>query len=310
MNWEKKFAIGVSLSLEPYEYNELFKKYGKYIKEIYFAPVINDEQYTLHSEIAEQFKDTKFMSDRTKQICDLAKEHGIMLNIVINSSSSSNPSVVIRARDWWRKWGIIPHKITVTDNLAVAAFVYSPLSCETVSSFNNNLEFKDGEFSVDCIEFYDEVVLGGRNLRNREMIKELHKANCNVEILLNNGCSFNCLYCSTKKSEFCEDIVDENIKKNGLLFHMAQQSVYPSEIERYYNHLNISTYKISSRQFTSYIDFKRTLDIYINGNDPTNKDEFMLTCTLDRMCYHVNVHTFTDSDWKEIQQIKSKLWKE
>lgn len=310
MNWEKKFAIGVSLSLEPYEYNELFKKYGKYIKEIYFAPVINDEQYTLHSEIAEQFKDEDFMSDRTRQICDLAKEHGIMLNVVINSSSSTDPNVVIRARDWWRKWGITPHKITVTDNLAVAAFVYSPLSCDIVSSFNNNLEFKDGEFSVDCIEFYEEVVLGGRNLRNREMIKELHRANCNVEILLNNGCSFNCLYCSTKKSEFCEDIVDENIKKNGLLFHMAQQSVYPSEIERHYNHLNISTYKISSRQFTSYIDFKRTLDLYINGNDPTNKDDFVLTCTLDRMSYHVNMHTFTDADWKEIQQIKSKLWKE
>ena len=309
MNWEKKFAIGLSLSLEPYEYNELFKRYGKYIKEIYFAPVINDERYTLHSDIREQFREEEKMSDKTKQICDLAKDNGIMLNIVINSSLDNDSDLVIRARDWWRKWAIIPDKITVTDNLAVAAFVYSPLSCEIVSSFNNNLEFKDGEFSVDCIEFYDEVVLGGRNLRNREMIEELHRANCGVEILLNNGCSFNCLYCSTKKSEFCEDIVDENIKKNGLLHHMAQQSVYPSEVEHHYKHLNIDIYKISSRQFTSYIDFKRTLDLYINGVDPTNKEEFMLTCTLDRMSYHVNMYIFTDNDWKEIQRIKSELWK-
>lgn len=309
MNWEKKFAIGLSLSLEPYEYNELFKRYGKYIKEIYFAPVINDERYTLHSDIREQFREEEKMSDKTKQICDLAKDNGIMLNIVINSSLDNDSDLVIRARDWWRKWAIIPDKITVTDNLAVAAFVYSPLSCETVSSFNNNLEFKDGEFSVDCIEFYDEVVLGGRNLRNREMIEELHRANCGVEILLNNGCSFNCLYCSTKKSEFCEDIVDENIKKNGLLYHMAQQSVYPSEVEHHYRHLNIDIYKISSRQFTSYIDFKRTLDLYINGVDPTNKEEFILTCTLDRMSYHVNMYAFTDNDWKGIQRIKSELWK-
>lgn len=309
MNWERKFAIGLSLSLEPYEYNELFKRYGKYIKEIYFAPVINDERYTLHSDIREQFKEEEKMSDRTKQICDLAKDNGIMLNIVINSSLDNDPDLVVRAREWWRKMGIVPNKITVTDNLYIPAFVYSPLACDLVSSFNNNLEFKDGEFNVEDIDFYDEVVLGGRNLRNIEMIDELRRIGCKVEILLNNGCSFNCLYCSTKKSEFCEDIVDENIKKNGLLYHMAQQSVYPSEVQEHYDWRGIDIYKISSRQFGSYEDFKRTLDLYVNGIDPTNKEEFMLTCTLDRMCYHVNKYNFTDEDWKEIQRIKSELWK-
>lgn len=308
MNWERKFAIGISLSLEPYEYNELFKRYGKYIKEIYFAPVIYDERFTLHTEILEQYKDEEFMSDRTKQICDLAKEHGIMLNIVINSSVDGDSDIVMRAREWWRKWGIIPHKITVTDNLAVAAFMYGPLSCDLVSSFNNNLEYEDNKFNID-INIYEDIVLGGRNIRNVELIKELHRSNFNVELIVNNGCSFNCLYCSTRKSEFCEDIVDENIKKNGLLYHMAQQSVYPSEIENHYKHLHVDTYKISSRQFGNYIDFKRVLDLYINGKDPYNKEEFMLTCTLDRMQYHVNKHKFTDEDWEEIKRIKSTLWK-
>lgn len=310
MNWEKKLAIGLSLSLEPYEYNELFRKYGKYIKEIYFAPVINDEVFILHSDIGEQFKEEEKMSDRTKQILDLAKEYGIETNMVLNVRLDADESIVRRALNWCKQWGVTINKMTVTDNVVVTAFVLSPLGCDLVSSFNNNLEFKDGKIIDDIrIDFYDEVVLGGRNLRNIDLIKFLKESDIRVEILINNGCSINCLYCSTMKSEFCEDIVDKNIEKNGLLYCMAVQSIYPSEIGIQYNKLGVDTYKISSRQFGSYIDFKQTLDLYINDRDPVNAEEFLLTCTLDRMRYHVTKHKFTSDDWKEIRKIKSELWK-
>lgn len=308
MNWHKKLAIGVSLFLEPYEWNEIFKRYGEYIGEIYFAPAINDARFHQHSEIIKQMLNSEDMSRRTAEIANMAKVWDIKINLVINTTLDVDRSVVRTALGWCKVWNIVPDKITVVDPLAIEVFILSPIGCEIVSSFNNNLEYKDGKFNVEDIGFYDEVVIGGRNIRNKKIIEELHYADCKVELLLNNGCSHNCLYCSTRKSEFCEDIVDKNIEKNGLLYQMAEQSIYPSEIEKYYNKLGIDLYKLSTRQFSSVWDFIKTIKMYVEGIDPKTKDDFIYTCTLTGIVNHVIKHEFTDEDWDEILRIKDKIW--
>lgn len=335
MNLKKKFCIGFSLNLDSYEWYELFREYGDYIYEIYFTPPIDDKRLHIHPDVQKQLKDTKYANFKTTQMIKIAKEHGIRVNMVLNTKKSSDVEVVWLAKDWCVKNNIKPDTLTVMDHLYMDALLAFDVDTEFTYSYNNNI--KDSKFLERCDGNYEYVEIGNRSLRNIEIFNAINDDGGEIEVILNNGCSHNCSWCSSKKNN-CKDVIDRNIEKYGLLHLMALQSVYPFEMRDYYDnitiktrqsttyedkkghtvwrnevvelHMSASLYKLNTIRYSNYWDFKKTLNLYINNINPTSIQEFYHTCVLDELLEYVDKYEFSKKDWNEIMKIKKSLWKD
>lgn len=312
MNWNKKIAIGLSLSLEEYEYNQLFKWFGDYIKEIYFAPAINKEEFHIHDDIIEQMKHEEEMSVKTALILELAKTFNIRSNIVLNSVLDVNPVIVAEAREWCSKYGIEPNKATVIASLEPYVRKEFGNDIEIAYSYNNNIEnsefldnMKEGEF--------DTIVIGNRSRRDIELMKKIKESGRQVELVVDNGCSPNCLWCSTRMSECCETIVEGNIRRYGLEYCIAEQSIFPFEVSEYYDKFQlVDLYKFSTRQYSDIWSFKHLLELFINGKEVNNMESAILTCSLVPMINHIELATNSKKlnveSYEEIKEIKKNIW--
>ena len=301
--FEKKFSFGISLNISLSEYEEILKKYTKYINSAYFSLPCGDEFHT-RARVVEEYQQENSIH-KLLEILKLLKKYEIKLEAVINQYKISDEKLEQGLK--FLKNNIEVDSICILDEYREIVRKYYP-NIELVYSFNNVpvLERNFKNISKD----YTELVIGKELLRKPNVIKSIKEHGFKVKFLLNGGCSFNCGTCRTGNRN-CVKTYQKNLEKFTRTELYAIQSFFPWELEKITNILNnneIDEFKISCRPcnkiylencLESYILYNKSEEEYIEENI----DNYYLWGRQSEINKKL-----TDYNIKEINAIKESLW--
>lgn len=299
--YDKNISLGISLNLDYSDYEEIFKKYHKNIKEVYSSTSLPIKELHSRYNIVEE---TMIPENNEKliKIIKLAKLYDIKFELAINSRLDLNTDIVEQVYNWCKENNIKIDKIVTLSTLIDACYKYFG-DVEYCYSYNNNI--KDDSFLENLNPLFTEIVLGNRNLRNIKLMKKIKDKGLQIKLLLDNGCSHNCLWCSSLMSNYCNQIFSSNIKRFSKEFLVAIQTVFPYEVPMYYERLGIiDSYKLSTRSTDKYY-FLGTIEHYLKVKDIISKEQIPFTGKLKALT------RFTDSndiDLYKVHIIKDKIW--
>lgn len=301
MIYNKNISLGISLNLSFEDYKEIFKKYHMYIKEIYSSTTLNIDKLHSRKNIVNEVKD-KNNETKLIRIIKLAKEYDINFELAINSRFDLDEWIIKEVYEWCNNNNIVVDKIVTLNNLVETCYKYFG-NIDYCYSYNNNIT---SENSIEQInKLFSEVVIGNRCLRNINIMKLIKNKNMKIKLLLDNGCSHNCFWCSTLNASSCYYVFDENIKKYNKEFLIAIQTVFPYEVKEYYSKLClIDSYKISTRS-TDKFYLIGTLEHYVNNTEIKNKSQIPFTGKLRALNNFVDKN---EIDLYKIHKIKDKIW--
>lgn len=302
-SFEKKFSFGVSLNISLDEYEEILKKYNKYINSAYFSLPCGEEFHTRIRVIDEYNQNGS--TERLIEILNLLKKYGIKIEAVINQYRISKEK--LKEGLMFLKENIDVDSICILDEYRDVVREYYP-NIDLVYSFNNVpvLQSNFKNISKD----YKTLVIGKELLRKYDVIKDIKEYGFEVKLLLNGGCSFNCGTCRAG-SRRCVETYEKNLEKFTRTELYAIQSFFPWELDKItdiLNHNEIDEFKISCRPcnkeylekcLESYIERKKNEEDYIKENI---KNYYLWGRQSE-----ISKKT-TDYDIKEINIIKKLLW--
>ena len=296
----KKFEIGLSDNISVEEWENLFKNYSSHIDFLYFSVPLG-LKYQTRLEI---FKG-KTYEEATKylySVLSLAEKYKIKKELCLNAynlSSSDISDVKKYLKDDLHK----------EIDAVVSLLEYDSDVFYNFPDVYHIVSYNSGIRSYEMLEKipknkYDEIVLIPLPyLNNYKFWEDCQSKGLNVRILLNNGCSPNCVTC--RFSNYCRLIFDLNLSRHGLNYLVATQTIFPYELHKVLeNNKNVNSYKISSRP-SSYRYLNQVLDNYINNVEYKNED-FHLYCRLNHFDDYLD--NGDSLDLQEIYNIKSKLW--
>lgn len=299
--YDKNISLGISLDLSYSDYEEIFEKYHKNIKEVYSSTSLPIKELHSRYNIVEE---TMMPENNEKliKIIKLAKSYDIKFELAINSRLDLDINVIEQVYNWCKENNIKVDKIVTLSTLIDACYKYFG-DIEYCYSYNNNI--KDDSFLENLNPLFTEIVLGNRNLRNIKLMKKIKDKGLQIKLLLDNGCSHNCFFCSTLMAHTCENVFDNNVKKYSKEFLMAIQSVFPYEVPMYYEQLGlIDSYKLSTRS-TDKNYLVGTLEHYLKVVDIYSKYQLPFTAKLGRIKKLISEN---DIDLYKVHIIKDKIW--
>ena len=299
--YDKNISLGISLNLDYSDYEEIFKKYHKNIKEVYSSTSLPIKE--LHSRYI-IVKETNMPENNEKliKIIKLAKSYNIKFELAINSRLDLDKNIIEKVYNWCKDNDIQVDKIVTLHTLVDECYKYFG-DIEYCYSYNNNI--KDDIFLENLNPLFTEIVLGNRSLRNINLMKKIKDKGLQIKLLLDNGCSHNCLWCSSLMSNYCNKIFYSNTKKYSKEFLVAIQTIFPYEVPMYYEELGIiDSYKLSTRSTDKYY-LLGTLEHYIEVKNIISKEQIPFTGKLKALVDFTNKN---DIDLYKIHRIKDKIW--
>lgn len=299
---KNKFSIGLSLYGNKEYYKKIFEKYSNKIDYLYFSPNLG---LKFQSRISIQnFFDNGYEKEMLK-ILKLAKEYGIKLELAINSNQKITKEDVNLCYLWCKNNNIeIDSIVTFNKLIEYTRFLFGD-KIHYICSYNQNLRTYEDLYKISNL--FDEVVIGNSFIRDVTAFFILKERGFKIRILLNNGCSHNCLWCSTGGSKHCDSIFESNLKKHSIEELIAKQSVFPYEIDYFYKKIElIDNYKISTRNVpTNFLNI--ILHNYLDNNFDINVlDDLMSTIILANISKYIKEH-FCEINKNEILKIKKEL---
>lgn len=237
--FHRKFSVGLSLEMDAQNYYDLFSMYGSYIESIYFSPPLG-ERYHSRLKIAKQFECAEKIA-RFYDIIQVIRESGVRLDAVLNTYYLNDDDIK-NFLCFCKEYNI--DDITTLEEYAGKIDI--PLHGNLIYSYNNGLH--DLERGVKSFSCFDIIVLGTVFLRHPKDINMLSKTK-KVRILLNNGCSPNCLTCRFG-SKTCSNTLHHNLCKKSYDRVYAEQSFFPWELRKLFlllENRDRITFKISNR---------------------------------------------------------------
>ena len=299
----KKFSLGISLDLSLEDYKEIFNKYKHNIDEIYFSPPLENKFHS-RAKIINSLKDVNNVK-KLLNIIKLAIKNNIKIELVINSILFLTEKDVEKCYEWCLENDITINSLCTFNHLVKKAKeLFGDINY--ICSYNQNLRTYDDLKKINPL--FKEVVLGNNFIRDVKAFKLLKDRGFKVRVLLNNGCSHNCLWCSTSRGKLCETIFEKNLKNNSFEFLFAIQSVLPFELFEFYEKLDcVDSYKLSSRSQNKK-KLLNILKIYIDKDFENNKMNFTSTCLLGSMQEYI-MNNFDKLNIDEIIKIKKEYIK-
>lgn len=297
---EKKFSVGVSLAMSAAEFKSILDEFEYYIYDIYFSPPAGDKFHTRKS-VADDFKSAD-ANIRLFEVLDHAVKLGIRIELALNSPMLDENSVlrcapVIRERIHVDSIVTLNRFADITEELFPEA--------KKVYSYNNELRTKGDIDRAD--RSFEEIVMGNSTLRRTDLFTYAKARGFKVKLMVNNGCSFNCLWCS--HSEFCHRVFRHNLERYSAEQLYAMQSIFPGELhEHLLRETSIDHFKISSRSAsTNYDILHNCLESYIDNNDRALIEKspkyYYLWCRLGHFGTYYSLF-----DFDSIIAFKRRLW--
>ena len=301
--FDKNISLGISLKLDYEDYEDIFKMYHQNIREVYFSTCLPIKE--LHSRY-NIVRETNIPENNEKlvKILKLAKQYNINLELAINSKLDLDLNIIKKVYDWCIDNDIKVDKIVTLYTLIDECYKYFG-DVEYCYSYNNNI--KDDTFLETINPLFTEVVLGNRNIRNVKMMKKIKEHGLKIKLLVDNGCSHNCFFCSTSMSHTCKKVFENNMKKYSKEFLIAIQTIFPYEIPMYYEELGlIDSYKLSTRS-TDKNYFYGTLEHYLKVVDIYSRHQIGYIAKLN----HLNDLAENEEiniDLYKVHKLKDKIW--
>ena len=259
-NLKNKISIGLSLTISIEEYKIILDRYREYINSIYFSLPLGDI-YHSRSDISRRFKDENIVN-HFYEIINFFKENNIYLDCVFNKNSL-NEKALIDGLKYLKSYTDVDQITCFNEHVDIVNDFFP--NVEKIYSYNNNLN----PSLIDSIsELFDTVVVGKYFMRDYNLLKQVYDKGFELKLLVNNGCSFNCLGCGSG-IEKCEETFNRNRKYSDINTMYAKQSFYPFELNELLDVIDfpIKYIKISNR--TSGFEYLyKCLESYIYNIDP------------------------------------------
>lgn len=304
MNFEKKFTLGLNSAVDVLEYDSFLEKYSKYIHSIYFSIPLN-EKYSTRKFYSDHLKTEKEISN-FNAVIKCIKEHGIKLEVCLNVNNLSEKELLC-AFDYLED-SFAFDEIVCMDKYK-ASILEHFWEKTIIRSFNNI----DPLYNNINLNGYSEIVLGKKYLFSKEGRDNLYNKGVKPRLLINNGCSLECVGCYGGNYCYRRFVDDSNY---SVEYAYAMQSLWPSELWRLMNNdyrvANEYLLKLSTRQKNLNLQ-SILLDSYIEGNDSIieyhtrrNSKLYFLWCGLSWFTEYYNKFIFDNI--KEIKKSKNWNW--
>ena len=302
---DKKYSVGISLLCDEEYYENIFSKYNSKIDYVYFSPNLGTK---FQSRLIIQKCFEYGFEKRLINILNIAKKYNIKIELAINSDKKLNKKDVELAYLWCLNNNVMPNSIVTFNELIHYTKLLFGDSVHYICSYNENLRKYEDLYNVS--ELFDEVVLGNNFIRDTTAFSILKERGFKIRVLLNNGCSHNCLWCSTGGSIHCDTVFENNLKKHSIEELIAIQSVFPYEIKEFYEKTGlVDSYKISNRSVHKEF-FDNILKVYFDNNfDLNSVNDIYSTFILFNISTYFKKN-FSNIDINKIIYIKNTLIKE
>lgn len=298
----KKFSFGLSLNITMEEYKKILSKYKPYLSSAYFSLPLGKEFHTRIGVVQEY--DQEDADKKLMNILGLLKDNNIKLEVVINQYNLRE-ELLISAIEYLKNVMEIDAICTLDEYVDIIRQYFPKIYL--VSSFNNLKRNYDDIKNTN--KQYNQIVIGKNFMRDDKAMKLIKDSGFDIKLLLNNGCSFNCLSC--RKGYECKNIFNQNLRHCTINELYAIQSFLPFELQYLEDKIEIDRikeFKLSSRPCTyEYLD--NCLGSYLMLNNEyyyvnQHLKNYHLWCRLA----HFN-EFYGQLDLDEIIKIKEELWK-
>lgn len=297
-----KFGVGLQLiRMTKDEFIKIIDDYHQHIEYIYYSSLLDKKYYARKIvSVKEQAKFYEINHADQYEILEYARnKYGIKTELCVNAYACKSDEDFIKMFEY----EIAHHKPDkcVTYNRLVDRLKCIDPSISFELSFNEGLLFYD---DIDKVSNnFDSIVIGGRFIRDINMINKILMSGRTPNILINNGCAFNCGYCGRCD---CLKVFDRNLKvsNNDINIPFAIQTLLPFEL---YNNDKVYTddlyYKLSTR-LCNYDELDFLMKSYVNNlNTVSNMTEFHAICPLRHFEKYYN-----DINMDDVIKYKIRLW--
>lgn len=260
---KKRFSIGLTLRfMSEEEYKSIIDEFNEYIYEIYFSPPFGDKFHS-RKEVAKGLKPSPETEEKVFRILTYAVDKGIQLTLALNTKVILLENVLKAAERVLERVNI--GSFTTLMNFAgplKCLYPDIPIKC----SYNEGVKNPSELEQICSHNLFSSIVLGNSTLRNNDLFRQAVTKGLEVELLLNNGCTFACNnFCFP--SSHCEEDFMKSLESHPINFLYSRQSIIPREFFTYYiENKNIRHFKISNRPCT-YNYLSTCLKSYIQNID-------------------------------------------
>ncbi|MGL5710495.1 MAG: hypothetical protein ACRCW9_06620 [Cetobacterium sp.] len=302
----RKFSIGLSLTeMSMKDWFLIIDEYHQNISYLYYSPPIED--FSSRDSLMDAYLNPKsFVKEYL--ILEYARSKGIKLELAINFENELDFDYLKEVLSISKNL-IIPDSIVTYNHYLDTCIKIFGETPYYVLSYNHGFTSIDELNEIDSR--FDCIVQGNRFLRLKEFTNRCNQLGFETKLLLNNGCSHNCSYCVTPQKFIdldieldCEDVLCNNIQKNGLEETIAKNTIFPHELELLPQH---SDYKISNRP-SSYEELKCMLDLYLFNLRVNDGSKHKLIYTALTRIYFYQHHYSESIDFEKIKEIKKGFY--
>lgn len=297
--WEKRFSVGIAMETTLSEFENMLKKYGKYIDNFYGSLPLGD-QFHGRVHVAKQFKDTK-NAQKFWKIVKLLNEYDVNFEMVFNTDNLTEEDFYL-CRNELKKHEVTVNKIAILDKYYEQVHTIFQ-NVKLVNSVNNMPNTIEGIRNTSHL--YDEIVIGRQFIRNVEAFRIVtDELGADCVLLVNNGCSHICGGC--RSFDYCKGCYEKEKKRTSAEYLYALQSILPYEIsENYFDTSAVKLFKLSTRNADTEFICK-CLDSYIHDNGKEYVDRSRHHYLLwSRLMWHQDY--FDYFDYERIRKIKQKI---
>lgn len=293
----KRFSIGLSLETTVNQYRRILDTYENYIYDIFFSLPLGKMHHTRGQTIQEFAKPGA--NDQFFSILKLMKSRGIKLEVALNSPMLKEEHIeesleyISKYIDFDSIVTLESYGYIINERFPDKALVYS---------YNNEIREKR---QIDLIPpVFQEVVLGSSFIRDIDAMSSVREKGFRCKLLVNNGCSFNCMWCSHASA--CRPAFLRNLERFTPEELYSLQSLFPWELHKYIlSRVDIDRIKISSRP-SNYDYLNKCLYSYIANEEREFIKEPGYYNLWGRLGHFSRYYdTF---DFNRINDIKEKIW--
>ncbi len=293
----KKFNLGLNLDASLVELEEFLNRYCEFITSIYFSLPLGIRYYSRTSLEKEYAENREHFLDAL----NIIKNKGIKLEVAFNTELHDEE--LERGIEFILKYDINPQEI-VCMNSSVQTLKTAFPKAKMISSYCNGY--------TDVAEMFDAVVLGQHFLRSKERRYDWISKGYEVILLLNNGCSFECMHkkCNT---QICSALYTKSLEHYSKDEIYAMQSFFPVELKSLIEGDQYSgdyIFKISNRPLGLEYT-QKALYAYLNFIEYTEEDfkenpkNYALFGALTELCKRVDSYHYS-----AIMKAKKKFTRE
>lgn len=304
----KKISFGISLEISLHEYEKIIGDYLPYLSSVYFSLPFGNEFHTRKRVIEEYNKEDA--NEKLFKVLNLFRKNGIKIEAVINQyhiTTEKLEEALDKLDDF-----IKVDSICCLDEYYEVIRKHYGNEMYIICSFNNEPIHKANlEKKLKQLKNYNMIVLSREFMRDMNLLKRVKNSGFDLKLLVNNGCSFNCLSCREGNNK-CKEIFNNNLKKYSPEELYAIQSLFPWELSRLLNQMEddtvITEIKLSNRPCT-YVYLNNCLRSYIYEENESN----YINDSINN--YHLwgrqaNLIPYYEKfNLNRINEIKKELWK-